>query len=188
MVESKACKDYLDERKRFLERNFDAGTAEVGLTEAERAYHAAWNTRATPPEAERGEEMEKLRAVYKAARGLSHGADWNKGIHAKAYRRLLMDAVNAVDPPPTESAGEDKRLEMIIDSVTHRGESFTDKDLMRVARAVRSQYAKRMSDDQRILIARKHGYGITERHYTLSAINSFMDGVLAAHDFYEKEG
>jgi len=40
-------------------------------------------------------EVEKLLPVYEAARGLCRGSDWNKGTHAKAYRKQLTIAVKA---------------------------------------------------------------------------------------------
>lgn len=41
-------------------------------------------------------ERDALRAVYEAASGVCRGVDWNKGTHAKAYRKKLIDAVAAV--------------------------------------------------------------------------------------------
>lgn len=42
--------------------------------------------------------MEKLNAVYEAARGLCFGEDWNNGTHAKlhGYKQKLREAVAAV--------------------------------------------------------------------------------------------
>ncbi len=46
--------------------------------------------------------VDKLRAVYEAARGLCFGTDWNKGTQAlrNGYRQLLINAVHAVEPLP----------------------------------------------------------------------------------------
>ncbi len=52
------------------------------------------------------EEIARLQAVYRAARGLCYGEDWNNGTHAKTYgyRMSLIDAVHAVEPLPKDIA------------------------------------------------------------------------------------
>jgi len=46
------------------------------------------------------ETWEKYDRVYRAASGLCHGCDWNKGTHAIAYRNELIDAVNDIEELP----------------------------------------------------------------------------------------
>jgi hypothetical protein len=55
-------------------------------------------------------EIERLMDVYKAARGLCYGHDWNKGSAAisNGYRRKLIAAVNAIEPLPAALAKEEK--------------------------------------------------------------------------------
>jgi len=50
--------------------------------------------------------LEKLQAVYEAARGLCHGHDWNEGTQAKlhGYRNKLIKAVDAIEKLP-DAAG-----------------------------------------------------------------------------------
>ena len=50
--------------------------------------------------------LEKLEAVYQAARGMCHGYDWNKGTAAEYHRADLVRAVNAVDPLPDQCRTE----------------------------------------------------------------------------------
>jgi glycine betaine/choline ABC-type transport system substrate-binding protein len=53
---------------------------------------------------ERDAEIEKLKKVYDAARGLCHGHDWNNGTQAlrHKYRMKLIVAVNAIEPLPDQ--------------------------------------------------------------------------------------
>lgn len=58
-------------------------------------------------ETERAEaRIRELEAVYKHARGLCGGQDWNKGAHAKAHRKALVEAVNPVESLPNLDAGK----------------------------------------------------------------------------------
>ena len=43
------------------------------------------------------DRLELLVDVAKAAKGLAHGVDWNKGTHAKIYRPKLNNALNALE-------------------------------------------------------------------------------------------
>lgn len=45
-------------------------------------------------------DEDKLLRVYKAARGLCHGYDWNKGTAARYHRAELLSAVNDIEPVP----------------------------------------------------------------------------------------
>jgi hypothetical protein len=47
---------------------------------------------------------DKLQRVYKAARGLCHGYDWNKGTAARYHRAELLSAVNDIEPVPDVGA------------------------------------------------------------------------------------
>ena len=44
------------------------------------------------------DQIEKLIAVYRAARGLCGGYDWNRGSVAEVYRNKLIMAVHEVEP------------------------------------------------------------------------------------------
>jgi hypothetical protein len=50
----------------------------------------------------RGSRCAKLEAVARAAEGLSHGVDWNKGTHAiiHGYRKQLLEALAAIKDKP----------------------------------------------------------------------------------------
>ena len=51
-------------------------------------------------------KLEKLEVVYRAARGMCHGYDWNKGTAASYHRADLVRAVNAIDPLPDQGRTE----------------------------------------------------------------------------------
>lgn len=46
------------------------------------------------------QRLAELEKVYKHARGLCFGEDWNKGTHAMYHRIPLLHAVNAIEPLP----------------------------------------------------------------------------------------
>lgn len=48
---------------------------------------------------ERHRIQEKYKRLYEAAKGLSHGTDWNNGTHAKlhGYRQNLLDALSDLE-------------------------------------------------------------------------------------------
>ena len=54
----------------------------------------------TTPRIEDLETIEKLQAVFDAAKGLCFGEDWNNGTHAMVYKQKLRDAVAAIPQPP----------------------------------------------------------------------------------------
>jgi hypothetical protein len=58
--------------------------------------------------ADRIEALESaLGPLFAAARGLTHGTDWNKGTHAKLYRQKLIEALQLASATLNRSHGDD---------------------------------------------------------------------------------